>query len=471
MTSSPERDDPVVRDELPPALSSMWRLLQARLPPRAAPAARRRSGCRCWRRCPTRCSRCGSSCSADGVLRRQPRCSCTRRRSASACRRPRTWFLRTVSDRAQRRFRDRGDDRARGARRASCRRRSRRIAHHERPDYLEPARGAPRSGLRARSHVHVAVLHVRLDPAARRHGRAADVDSSGAGAAGAVRAADRADLDMAARRRARRAGARRARRTGWPGTCSPPPRPRHPGKEVRVTGIGDRLVDERRAAWERWHGPVAARARGGRRAWHTLAWAIFGAALRRRAVVSSRSARVAAGDVLLVLAAGSRLSAYIGATVGEIGFLRGIWIDGSRRLAWLEDYAASLTAAADAPVPGRAAPTASASSTSSFAYPGTDRARARRRDPRSASRRGRRDRRRERRRQDHAGQAARARLYRADQRTRSLVDGADSRACRADAVARAPRRRVPGLLPLRVPRAPQRSASATCRASTTSRRS
>ena len=48
------------------------------------------------------------------------------------------------------------------------------------------------------------------------------------------------------------------------------------------------------------------------------------------------------GNVLLVLAAGSRLSAYIGATVGEIGFLRGIWLDGSIRLAWLEDYAAAL---------------------------------------------------------------------------------------------------------------------------------
>ena len=31
-----------------------------------------------------------------------------------------------------------------------------------------------------------------------------------------------------------------------------------PGKEVRVTGIGDRLVADRRAAWERWYRPVAA---------------------------------------------------------------------------------------------------------------------------------------------------------------------------------------------------------------------
>src|SRR5438105_4500071 len=39
-----------------------------------------------------------------------------------------------------------------------------------------------------------------------------------------------------------------------------------PGKEVRVTGIGPRLVDERRAAWERGHGPVAAVR------WRTAAW-------------------------------------------------------------------------------------------------------------------------------------------------------------------------------------------------------
>ena len=48
-----------------------------------------------------------------------------------------------------------------------------------------------------------------------------------------------------------------------------------------------------------------------------------------------------AAEVVLVLAAGSRLSAYVGATVGEIGFLRGVWMDGAIRLAWLEDYAAA----------------------------------------------------------------------------------------------------------------------------------
>jgi ATP-binding cassette subfamily B protein len=50
-----------------------------------------------------------------------------------------------------------------------------------------------------------------------------------------------------------------------------------PGKEVRVTGIGERLIRERRAAWERWYGPIAA-ARWGSAWWHALAWAIFGLA-------------------------------------------------------------------------------------------------------------------------------------------------------------------------------------------------
>jgi ATP-binding cassette subfamily B protein len=76
--------------------------------------------------------------------------------------------------------------------------------------------------------------------------------------------------------------------------------------------------------------------------------------------------------VLLVLAAGSRLSAYIGATVGEIGFLRGVWMDGARRLAWLEDYAAALVASADLPAPSRLTRGIRFEHVS-FAYPGTER--------------------------------------------------------------------------------------------------
>ncbi len=101
-----------------------------------------------------------------------------------------------------------------------------------------------------------------------------------------------------------------------------------------------------------------------------------------------------------------RLSAYIGATVGEIGFLRGIWMDGSRRLAWLEDYAASLAAHG-----GPAAPDTLHDGIRlehvSFAYPGTTHLVLDDVIAADARRLGRRDRGRERRRQEHAGEAAR----------------------------------------------------------------
>ena len=144
-----------------------------------------------------------------------------------------------------------------------------------------------------------------------------------------------------------------------------------PGKEVRVTGIGPRLVGDRRRAWEWWYGPVAA-ARWSSARWHALAWAIFGAAYVGAIVFVSSYLRAPAEDVLLVLAAGGRLSAYVGATVGEIGFLRGIWMDGSRRLCWLEDYAASLVASADQPAPSRLVEGLRFEGVS-FAYPGSDR--------------------------------------------------------------------------------------------------
>ncbi len=144
-----------------------------------------------------------------------------------------------------------------------------------------------------------------------------------------------------------------------------------PGKEVRVTGIGDRLRTGRREAWDRWHGPVAA-ARWTTAWWHALAWATFGSAYVGAVIFVAVGLRASAGDVLLVLAAGSRLSAYIGATVGEIGFLRGIWMDGARRLAWLEDYAAASIASADLPVPAQLTQGIRFEHVS-FAYPGTDR--------------------------------------------------------------------------------------------------
>ena len=144
-----------------------------------------------------------------------------------------------------------------------------------------------------------------------------------------------------------------------------------PGKEVRVTGIGDRLITQRRLAWEFWYRPVAD-ARWRSAAWHTAAWAVFSSAYVGAIVFVSSRPDAATGDVLLALAAGSRLSAYIGGAVGEIGFLRGVWMDSSRRLAWLEDYAASLVSSADMPAPPRLANSIRFEQVS-FAYPGTER--------------------------------------------------------------------------------------------------
>src|SRR5271166_3854006 len=142
-----------------------------------------------------------------------------------------------------------------------------------------------------------------------------------------------------------------------------------PGKEVRVTRIGGQLVRQRREAWERWYRPVAS-VRWATAAWHTLTWAIFGAGYVGAVVFVSSVLKASPGNVLLVLAAGARLSAYIGATVGEIGFLRGFWLDGSRRMAWLEDYAASLMEHADTPAPERLTKGICFEHVS-FTYPGT----------------------------------------------------------------------------------------------------
>jgi ATP-binding cassette subfamily B protein len=144
-----------------------------------------------------------------------------------------------------------------------------------------------------------------------------------------------------------------------------------PGKEVRLTGIGERLMHDRRSAWEWWYAGVS-RARWTTAKWHSAAWAVFGSAYVAAVIFVAVVLRSGPGNVLLVLAAGARLSVYIGGTVGELGFLRGIWMDGSRRLAWLEDYVTSLSASADLPVPRRLNEGIRFERVS-FAYPGTSR--------------------------------------------------------------------------------------------------
>ncbi len=127
----------------------------------------------------------------------------------------------------------------------------------------------------------------------------------------------------------------------------------------------------RHAEWERWYLPIA-RVRRTTALWHAAAWATFGAAFVGAIVFVASGLDAEVGSVVLVLVAGGRLSAYVGSAVQELGFLRGIWLDSSQRLAWLEDYAASKDAGADLHAPDVLRDGVRFEHVS-FTYPGTER--------------------------------------------------------------------------------------------------
>jgi ATP-binding cassette subfamily B protein len=280
-----------------------------------------------------------------------------------------TWLLRILSTRLSRRFRDRVTI-ALESHVARLQASIATIAHQERPEYLDRL-SVLRDQIFVLDHMYLSLFStcgwiLRLGVTISL--LAAINPALVLLAAFAVPTVLTSSWRPAVERAAQERGAafnRLARHLFTLATTAPP------GKEVRVTGIGQRLIAERRNAWEQWYGPIA-QARWVSAAWHTLAWAIFGAGYVAAVVFVAVVLAAPAASVILVLAAGARLSAYIGATVGEIGFLRGIWMDGSQRLAWLEDYAASLLARADVPVPRRLQQSIRLEHVS-FSYPGTDR--------------------------------------------------------------------------------------------------
>jgi ATP-binding cassette subfamily B protein len=280
-----------------------------------------------------------------------------------------TWLLRTVSVRVQRRFRDKVTI-ALESHVARLQASVATIAHHERPEHLDRL-SVLRDQVFVLDHMYMSLfatcgwilrLGVTIGLLAAIHPALTLLVLFAAPTV--ITSTWRPAVERRAQERGAQAG-----RLAWHlftlATTAPP------GKEVRVTGIGRRLVTERRLAWERSFALQAA-AQWRSAMWHMLAWAVFSAAYVGAVVFVAGGLSAAPGQVVLVLAAGARLSAYIGATVGEIGFLRGIWMDGSRRLAWLEDYAASLVATADRPVPERIRDGIRLEHVS-FAYPGTTR--------------------------------------------------------------------------------------------------
>ncbi len=362
MTSSP---DAVAMDALPPALSSMWRLckLGYRHEPALIVAA---FGLALLAAVPDALLALWFKLIGEGFLQddwgRVRMGVLALGVSATA-----TWFLATVSTRVQRRFRDKVTI-ALESHVATLLASISTIAHHERPDYLDRL-SVLRNQVFMLDHMYMSLfstcgwilrlgvtvaLLVSIHPALALLVLCAlpPVYTS----------TWRPAVERAAYERGAEAG-RLARHLFDVATTA------SPGKEVRVTGIADRLISERRLTWEFGNAPIAA-ARWASAGWHALAWAIFGAGFVAAIVFVASALSAPAGDVILALAAGSRLSFYVGATVGEVGFLRGIWMDSARRLAWLEDYAASLVAAADQPSPTRLARGIRFERVS-FAYPGT----------------------------------------------------------------------------------------------------
>jgi ATP-binding cassette, subfamily B, bacterial len=280
-----------------------------------------------------------------------------------------TWFLRVISDRTQRRFRDQVTI-ALESHVAELQASVTSVAHHERADYLDRL-SVLRNQVFVLDHMYMSLfttagwvlrLGVALALLVSVHPILAALLVFALPTV--LTSSWRPGVERAIEERGAAAN-RLARHLFDAATTAPP------GKEVRVTRLEQELVRERRAAWERWYRPLGA-ARWHSAAWHALAWAVFGAGFVGAVVFVAWGIEASAGSVLLVLAAGSRLSAYISATVGEIGFLRGIWLDGSKRMAWLEDYAAALAHRGREPAPDKLEDGVRFEHVW-FAYPGTDR--------------------------------------------------------------------------------------------------
>src|SRR2546429_3600429 len=250
MTSSPDRDRAI--EPLPPALSSMWRLCQLgyRHEPRLMAVAFVLSQLAAL---PDALLALWLMLLGKGVLEHRSGmvegAAIGLGVSTAA-----TWFLRTVSTRVQRRFRDKVTI-ALESHVAQLQASVATIAHQERPEYLDRL-SMLRDQVFVLDHMYMSVfstcgwilrLGVTIVLLAAIHPALVLL------AAFALPTVLTFAWRPAVERRAHERGAqsnRLARHLFTLATTAPA------GKEVRVTGIGERLIAGRREAWERWYGPV-----------------------------------------------------------------------------------------------------------------------------------------------------------------------------------------------------------------------
>src|SRR5690242_16057000 len=186
-----------------------------------------------------------------------------------------TWFLRTISTRVQRRFRDKVTI-ALESHIARLQASIATIAHQERPEFLDRL-SVLRNQVFVLDHMYmslfttcawilrlvvVIVLLMSIHPAL--------LLLAAFAVPTVLTSTWRPGVERAAEERVA-SSSRLARHLFTTATSAAP------GKEVRVLGIGEGLVRERREAWERAYAPVA-RARGISAVWHALAWTLFGCA-------------------------------------------------------------------------------------------------------------------------------------------------------------------------------------------------
>src|SRR5205085_4661878 len=183
-----------------------------------------------------------------------------------------TWFLRTVSTRLQRRFRDKVTI-ALESHVARLQASVATIAHQERPEYLDRL-SMLRNQVFVLDHMYMSVfstvgwiLRLAITVTLLMSISPLMILLALCAAPTVLTASWRPAVERTVQERGA-SSIRLARHLFVTATTAPP------GKEVRVTGIADRLVSGRREAWERWYGPMAAVRRGSAR-WHAAAWAVF----------------------------------------------------------------------------------------------------------------------------------------------------------------------------------------------------